>query len=478
MGVGDVLSSIGSGLAGVGKAAGRAVQEFAPEIGTALRGDAGEVAYEQRQHQYTDEEREREVRADELERQLEAGRKYGTLTPDQQQQLVRDITGIYPKAQHAPRLMDRLHRIAKGGAAAAPAAPPQVPVGIPGAFPAGGTAQIDADLRAQARPMNPKVDFLNRLATEQGVGSFAELNSDQQAAALTQYEKAATKAAVENITTEALNKFTQDNYGHAYKEASSEEQLAAIHGVANAHVVQRQTTRTGVDEYGVPRTSTTVSGPVGGVPAPPATQAPASQSAPASAPAKIGGVLPKKKAGGAAQAPASAADKVSNRDTYKAVVKAWGAGLNKTVDESNQVKTRLTTMEQSADLAKQGDGPAQVAIIANYIKTVVGGSGVRVTQAEWNQATGLAPWLQRVEAHFTDDGFVEFGKNPISTEQVDSMVREVRQKNSALQDRLQEEMSARPKLGDLLKQPAAGSGGGKSAPAGKKIIVVKPEDMN
>ena len=61
-----------------------------------------------RQYKLTDEERE--LKANDLESQLEMGRKYGTLTPEQQKQYVDQITGLYSKPEQQGSLLQRIHK--------------------------------------------------------------------------------------------------------------------------------------------------------------------------------------------------------------------------------------------------------------------------------------------------------------------------------------------------------------------------------
>ena len=83
---------------------------FGKALAEEVSGESPELEAEKRQQQYklTDEERER--KANDLESQLEMGRNYGTLTPEQQKQYVDQITGLYSKPEQQGRLLQRIHK--------------------------------------------------------------------------------------------------------------------------------------------------------------------------------------------------------------------------------------------------------------------------------------------------------------------------------------------------------------------------------
>ena len=99
MSVGDLLSGIGRGVATAGRVAGTVLAPFGKALAEEESGQLPQIEAEKRQQQYklTDEERER--KANDLESQLEMGRKYGTLTPEQQKQYVDQITGLFSKPE-------------------------------------------------------------------------------------------------------------------------------------------------------------------------------------------------------------------------------------------------------------------------------------------------------------------------------------------------------------------------------------------
>lgn len=144
--------------------------------------------------------------------------------------------------------------------------------------------------------------------------------------------------------------------------------------------------------------------------------------------------------------------------SYKAAVKQ----ATDAQKDFNNASTNLSTMLKTAAEAKQGNGAAQVGILAAYLKTVVGGqgSGLRITKAEWDAATQTRPFLKGIEAKFSPDGYMSGAA--IAPSQVDQMVNEVHQKTKALYDTTQ---SAKQRVEDQRKADMqAGGLGAKPAP--------------
>jgi hypothetical protein len=134
-------------------------------------------------------------------------------------------------------------------------------------------------------------------------------------------------------------------------------------------------------------------------------------------------------------APVQSGEAIGYKDSpeYKGLVK-------QSIDaqkEYNGAHTNLSTMLKTAPAAKRGDGAAQVGIISAYLKTVVGGAGtgVRITKAEWDAATGTRPFLKGIEAKFSPDGYMTGAA--IAPSQVDQMIHEVNAKTKALAETTQ-----------------------------------------
>lgn len=155
MSVGDLLSGIGRGVATAGRVAGTVLEPFGKALAEEESGQLPQIEAEKRQQQYklTDEERER--KANDLESQLEMGRKYGTLTPEQQKQYVDQITGLYSKPEQQGSLLQRIHKAIHPTGTVRQAAQP-----LPSAVPEGGTAGADEaekerELKARMESQKP-----------------------------------------------------------------------------------------------------------------------------------------------------------------------------------------------------------------------------------------------------------------------------------------------------------------------------------
>jgi hypothetical protein len=149
--VGDLLSGIGRGVATAGRVAGTVLEPFGKALAEEESGQLPQIEAEKRQQQYklTDEERER--KANDLESQLEMGRKYGTLTPEQQKQYVDQITGLYSKPEQQGSLLQRIHKAIHPTGTVRQAAQP-----LPSLVPTGGTA--GADEAAKERELKARME--------------------------------------------------------------------------------------------------------------------------------------------------------------------------------------------------------------------------------------------------------------------------------------------------------------------------------
>ena len=102
-----------------------------------VSGELPEIDAERRQQQYklTDEERER--KANDLESQLEMGRKYGTLTPEHRSSTWTRLPAS-TQSQSSRSLLQRIHKAIHPTDTVRQAAQP-----LPNAIPEGGTAAAD-----------------------------------------------------------------------------------------------------------------------------------------------------------------------------------------------------------------------------------------------------------------------------------------------------------------------------------------------
>lgn len=130
MAVADFLKDIGSGIATGAKAVGSVLPALGLRTAQVVSGEAPQIDADSRHSA----EQARELKANDLESQLEMGRKYGTLTPDQQKQYVDQITGLYSGPENMDGLLKRLHRAVH---------PAGATYSLPDATPQGGTQAAD-----------------------------------------------------------------------------------------------------------------------------------------------------------------------------------------------------------------------------------------------------------------------------------------------------------------------------------------------
>jgi hypothetical protein len=184
MSVGDLLSGIGRGVATAGRVAGAVLEPIAKRTAEVVSGEAPELDEERRQQAMQLSDQQRELKANDLESQLEMGRKYGTLTPEQQKQYVDQITGLYSKPEQQGSLLQRIHKAIHPTGTVRQAAQP-----LPSAIPAGGTAA--ADERNKVGSLLDE-DALKKQQALQSIDWFKknmlpQFPPDQQAAKLNAY---------------------------------------------------------------------------------------------------------------------------------------------------------------------------------------------------------------------------------------------------------------------------------------------------
>lgn len=146
MAVADILKDIGSGLATGAKAVGAVAAPVLSRTAQVVSGEAPQIDAEKRQQTEKLEDEQINAKAQALESQLAMGQKYGTLTPQQQQQYVDQITGLYSHPRHAGTLMEKLRKTIhpNGAYAQGPTAP------LANATPQGGTGAADEKAKENA----------------------------------------------------------------------------------------------------------------------------------------------------------------------------------------------------------------------------------------------------------------------------------------------------------------------------------------
>ena len=146
MAVADLLEKIGEGAKTVGRVAGAVAEPLAKRTAEVISGEAPEIDQDKRARAEKLEDEQLAARASILENSLAMGQKYGTLTPDQQQQYVDEITKIYSNPRHAPTLMEKLRKAIHPDGTFAQA--PQKTLENP--TPEGGTVAQDEAVRERA----------------------------------------------------------------------------------------------------------------------------------------------------------------------------------------------------------------------------------------------------------------------------------------------------------------------------------------
>jgi hypothetical protein len=115
-------------------------------VAETLSGEAPQIHAEKRQHaqQLSDEQRQNEI--NDLEKQLDEGRKYGTLTTEQQKQYTDAIARHYSDPSQMGTLIQKLHKATHPGGATYQPYTPQ----LADPTPQGGTAFQDESAREKA----------------------------------------------------------------------------------------------------------------------------------------------------------------------------------------------------------------------------------------------------------------------------------------------------------------------------------------
>jgi hypothetical protein len=186
MAISDILSGVGTGLARAGKAAVPVLERTAQVVS----GEAPQIDAEQRKQQEKLEDEQINVKATALENQLAMGQKYGTLTPQQQQQYIDSISGLYSHPRHAGTLMEKLRKAIHPDGAFAQG--PQAP--LPDANPPGGTAHADmanalqlASARKATQQKKGFDQFLDVYARDNGIEDPSQITEAQLEDAHTKY---------------------------------------------------------------------------------------------------------------------------------------------------------------------------------------------------------------------------------------------------------------------------------------------------
>lgn len=105
-------------------------------------------------------------------------------------------------------------------------------------------------------------------------------------------------------------------------------------------------------------------------------------------------------------------------------------------NDYQQAIDRQRTMDQNIKDALRGDQQAMLSLVANHIGMTLGAQkGARITQAVWNEAVSSTPWLQKIAAKFSDEGYLS--GVTLAPNQMADMVRLAHEKTAVLQDHKQ-----------------------------------------
>ncbi|MHB1952131.1 MAG: hypothetical protein ACYCOU_00160 [Sulfobacillus sp.] len=235
MSVSDFLGTVGKGLATGARVVDAVGQPILQRSAQVLSGEAPQIDEENRQRQMQMEDAALNAQADDLEAQLAMGRKYGTLTPQQQQQYVERITGLFSHPRHMNTLMTRLQRsIHPGGATYQPNGPVSP---LPSGVPYGGTAAADeanaerlAAARIASKPLPKDAAFLQSYAKSIGKQSWSELTPDEMVEAFNkesetkaEQEKEAHQKALDDYRKATIELRKSDEALHEAQFAASQD---------------------------------------------------------------------------------------------------------------------------------------------------------------------------------------------------------------------------------------------------------------
>jgi hypothetical protein len=227
-----------------------------PEVGYAITGQGAELSREKRQRMNTLQDRAIQIKATALQEQLDAGRKYGTLTPLQQQQLQQQIEGLYAQPMQGPSLVQRLHKIVHPNATVA--AGPQAPAAKTplAAFPSEGTLTAEAKAKAIARPQNTTTQALDTY-TEQKFGTtFSDSTAEQQEEAFNHVS--AAKRAPRIRSAVVIDKSSPTGFSSATWDVTSGQVMSTFPGILPPRgFIPTATVSHSTDQYG--NTTSTVS---------------------------------------------------------------------------------------------------------------------------------------------------------------------------------------------------------------------------
>jgi hypothetical protein len=397
MAIGDILKDIGAGAARGAKAVGAVLEPIAERTAQVESGEAPQIDEQQRQQKQKLANEGIEAQAQELERGLETGRKYGTLTPQQQQQYVDAISKLYSHPSQMGTLMTKLQKAIHPDGATYQTNP------LPNPEPLGGTAAADeanaerlAAARYHARPQSPNAQYYDAYAQKLGLADSSQMTPEQWEAAIGA-QKTAGRTPVEHHW--APLKFNGNLYFH--DPATNEMKFVGPENDVTVHRGVQNVTQANGDILQIP--VTTYTSKQSGKPLiDPETQQPyqtlepdnhpdnpsTGESKPKTAqagPPKPGNILPKKPVAGAASVKPSAggipgAKMVGSRGSP--LLKSDQAQYTKVANDANGANEALVA---ATGALKAPSPTSDQELIYSWVRSNVQGAG-RMTQAEFKLA--------------------------------------------------------------------------------------------
>ena len=144
--------------------------------------------------------------------------------------------------------------------------------------------------------------------------------------------------------------------------------------------------------------------------------------------------------------------------------------VNKAKEDYRGGVQRLKTMQDNLQAGLKGDQQAMLSLTANHIGMTLGAQkGARITRAVWDEATESAPWLSRVTARWTPDGYLS--GVVLTPDQMHQMVHLGQEKVKILGENVADVQND---YGEALQVKQQSGDGGKGA--GKGVGGVLPKD--
>lgn len=378
-----------------------------------VSGQAPQIDADDRKNKEKLEDEQLAVKEQQLTQQLEIGRKYGTLTPDQQQQYVDQITGLYSHPRHSGKLMGRLRQAIhpNGAYAQAPSAP------LPNAVPPGGTQAADD---ANSLSQDQKKEDQKREQLDLDIAYMKK--------SIPKYFPNASPAEQQSM----LNDFIEHRTGIMKGEPRTPKGLKAIDTGGIFMGIQDQDTG---KQY-LP------------------SQLAAGGDAPPEAKTMWNEIQKAQKDKEAAADKKEKEAEERQTRSFAHAAQMVGLQMQKQIELGNIREAQSTfkdaeksyrsaaelsqDMQKNAQAAKQGDQQAQIAILTDHAGGTTKLAGGRLTKPIMDELTGSLPFLEKVQKQWSTgpDGIQYLSGVTLSPDQVDRMLAVAQNRVSVMKDSL------------------------------------------